>query len=102
MGKLVFKNTEVCHSVRSKAPVPNGHWKTGKERNAPIVIDDMEVSHVTIPNEKGGGKDMAPKTCNSIRKQLLLTRDEFTDFVKCPMSRTGYIEVIKARHPDWF
>lgn len=92
-----FKYSEVIDSVQSKTPVPEGHWRSGKERSAPIVIEDVQISRVTLPKAKGGGKDMSEGTLNSIRKQLLLCRDQFIDFVNCPMTTTDYIEKMKAK-----
>lgn len=92
-----FKYSEVIDSVQSKAPVPVGHWRSGKERSAPIVIQGVQISRVTLPKAKGGGRDIFEGTLNSIRKQLLLCRDQFIDFVNCPMTTTDYIEKMKAK-----
>ena len=97
-----MKYREVINSVHSKLPVPEGKWHSGKERNAPIVIDDIRISHVTLPKTKGGGKDIPPGTLNSIRKQLLLCWDQFTDFIGCTMTNTDYISKIKTKFPDIF
>lgn len=102
MPKLIFGYREVSRSVKSKAPVPDGKQRTGKERNFPIVIDGILITRVTIPKEKGGGRDMNPNTLRSIRDQLLLRNDQFIDFVKCPMTRTGYIGAIKEKFPYSF
>ncbi len=74
-----FKYREVIGSVQSKAPVPEGHWRSGKERSAPIVIEGVQISRVTLPKAKGGSMDISEGTLNSIRKQLLLCRDQFID-----------------------
>ncbi|MDH5695380.1 MAG: hypothetical protein OEZ00_02050 [Dehalococcoidia bacterium] len=92
-----FKYTEVIGSVQSKAPVPEGQWRSGKERSAPIIIEGVQISRVTLPKAKGGGRDLSELTLNSIRKQLLLCRDQFIDFVGCPMTMTDYIEKMKAK-----
>jgi hypothetical protein len=102
MAKMIFKYKEVINSVQSKTPVPQGHWRSGKERSAPIVIDGVLVSRVTLPKMKGGGKDIPVGTLNSIRNQLLLCRDQFEDFVNCPMTTTDYVEKIKAKFPGVF
>jgi hypothetical protein len=92
-----FKYREVIDSVQSKTPVPEGHWRSAKERSAPVVIEGVQISRVTIPKAKGGGRDICEGTLNSIRKQLLLCRDQFVDFVNCPMTTTDYIEKMKAK-----
>ena len=100
MGRMTFGYREVISSVKTKTPVPAGHWRSGKERTAPIIIEDIEISRVTIPKGKGGGRDLKPGTLNSIRKQLLLTKPQFTDFVICRMSGSDYINEIKDKYPD--
>ena len=97
-----MKYKEVIDPIYSKLPVPEGSWRSGKERNAQIVIDDIQVSRVTLPKTKGGGKDIPNPTLNSIRKQLLLRWDEFADFLACPMTRTDYISKIKTKYPNLF
>lgn len=97
-----FKYREVIGSVQSKTPVPEGCWRSGKERSAPIVIEDVEISRVTIPKAKGGGRDLSEHTLNSVRKQLLLCREQFIDFVNCPMTTTDYIEKMKTKFPRDF
>lgn len=97
-----FKYREVIGSVQSKTPVPKGCWRSGKERSAPIVIEDVEISRVTIPKAKGGGRDLSEHTLNSVRKQLLLCREQFIDFVNCPMTTTDYIEKMKTKFPRDF
>jgi hypothetical protein len=102
MGRMRFKYREVTGSVQSKAPVPEGQWRSGKELSAPIVIEGVEISRVTLPKVKGGGTDIPPGTLHSIRRQLLLCRNQFVDFVVCPMTRTDYIEKMKAKFPSSF
>ena len=100
MGRMRFKYREVIGSIHSKAPVPEGHWGSGKENSGPIVIDGIQISRVTLPKIKGG--DIHPGTLNSIRKQLLLCREQFVDFVRCPMTSTTYIEKMKAKFAEVF
>ena len=102
MGRMRFKYREVIGSVQSKTPVPEGQWRSGKERSAPIVIEGVQISRVTLPKAKGGGKDIYEGTLNSIRNQLLLCRDQFIAFVNCPMTTTDYIEKMKAKFPNTF
>lgn len=102
MGRMRFKYREVIGSVQSKTPVPEGQWRSGKERSAPIVIDGVQISRVTIPKAKGGARDLSEPTLNSIRKQLLLCRDQFVAFVGCPMTTTDYAEKMKTKFPDTF
>ena len=102
MGKMRFKYREVIGSVQSKTPVPEGYWRSGKERSAPIVIEGVQISRVTIPKAKGSGRDLSEHTLNSVRKQLLLCRDQFIDFVDCPMTITDYIDKMKAKFAQTF
>jgi hypothetical protein len=102
MGRMTFGYKEVIDAVQSKAPVPDGQWRSGKERSAPIVIDNVQISRVTLPKAKGGGRDIPPGTLHSIRRQLLLCRDQFLDFIDCTMTKTVYIEKIRAKSPDDF
>ncbi|OGO22000.1 MAG: hypothetical protein A2Z28_03735 [Chloroflexi bacterium RBG_16_51_9] len=100
MPKLIFKYKEVSNSITVKTP--QGKKRGGKERNFPIVIDDIQMGRVTIPKEKGGGKDMNPNTLKSIRNQLLLNPQQFAEFVTCSMSSAAYIDAIKQKYPDTF
>lgn len=100
MGRMRFKYREVIGSVHSKAPVPEGHWGSGKENSGPIVIDGIQISRVTLPKTKGG--DIPPGTLNSIRKQLLLCREQFVDFITCPMTSTNYVDKMKAKFVNVF
>lgn len=97
---MIFKYREVITSVHSKTPVPNGYWRSGKENSAPIVIGGIQISRVTLPKVKTG--DIRPGTLNSIRKQLLLCRSQFIDFIKCSMTNTDYINKMKTKHPSIF
>ena len=92
-----FKYREVVRSIQSKTPVPEGKWRSGKERSAPIIIEDVFISRVTIPKEKGGSKDIPPGTLNSIRKQLLLCKAQFVDFISCTMTKPEYVRKMKAK-----
>lgn len=97
-----FKYGEVIGSVQLKAPVPEGRWHSSKERSAPIVIEGVQISRVTLPKVKGGGRDIPSGTLNSIRKQLFLCRDQFIEFIDCPMTITDYIEKMKSKFPQTF
>lgn len=97
---MIFKYREIINSVHSKTPVPNGYWRSGKENSAPIVIDGIQISRVTLPKAKTG--DIRPGTLNSIRKQLLLCKAQFIDFINCPMTRTDYIHKMKAKYSSTF
>lgn len=99
---MSFKYRRVILSIQSKAPVPDGQWRSGKERSAPIVVDGVEISRVTLPKAKGGGRDVPPGTLNSVRKQLLLCKVQFTDFLNCPMTKTKYSEKMKAKFASNF
>ncbi len=101
MVKLIFGYRQVSHSIEAKVP-PEGKQRSGKERNFPIVIDGIQVSRVTIPKEKGGGRDMSEHTLKSIRDQLFLRTDQFIDFIKCPMTSTDYINAMKEKFPSTF
>jgi len=99
---MSFRYRKVIRSIQLKTPVPVGYWRSGKECSAPIVVEGIEISRVTVPKEKGGNRDIPPGTLNSIRKQLLLCRDQFADFINCPMTQSGYIEKMKAKFSNVF
>lgn len=100
MVKIRFKYKQVINSIQSKTPV--GKKRSGKERNLPVVIEGIQISRVTLPKEKGHGKDIPIGTLNSIRNQLLLKNDQFSDFVNCPMTMSDYINVMKNKFPESF
>ena len=87
---------EVTHAIKNKAPLEG--LRTGKERNAKIVVDGKLVSRVTFPKIKGGHvSSMSPKTLGVIRSQLCLSKESFKDFIKCPLKKEGYIALLREK-----
>lgn len=84
-----MKAKEVHDAIRNKTDVEP---RPSKELNSWIWRNGRKITRVTVPK----GRDTLRKgTENSIRKQLLLGKPQFRDFVSCKMTATGY-----GRHLD--
>jgi hypothetical protein len=59
-----------------------------KERTAWIERDGVKLTRVTFPNVHRG--EIPPKTADSIRNQLGLSRVQFEAFHQCPMTRQEF------------
>jgi len=87
------RKSEVRRAVESKT-----EWQQrsnrSKEGNYIIFRQGRRVSRVTIPK----GRDVLPiGTLNSIRRQLLLDKEQFNEFVKCPLSSTDYAKILDEK-----
>jgi predicted RNA binding protein YcfA (HicA-like mRNA interferase family) len=65
-----------------------------KEGNYILFRQGHRISRVTIPK----GRDALPiGTLNSIRRQLLLDKEQFNEFVRCPLSQTDYARILDEK-----
>jgi hypothetical protein len=94
----LYKYKELVKAVKTKAPVSQDSWRTGKEQNANIEVDGQCISRVTLPHQHGGTQEVKPGTQEAIRKQLLLDKPNFSEFIKCTLSREGYIRIMREKY----
>ncbi|MCU0287184.1 MAG: hypothetical protein MUF15_12420 [Acidobacteria bacterium] len=59
-----------------------------------LVVDGKKILRVHYSFGKG---NIPAKVTDKIRGQLKLDRENFINLVKCPLSRDGYIEIIKEK-----
>lgn len=63
----------------------------GTERTGWYELGGIKLLRVTIPKQHGHGDDsLSPKVAKDVINRLRLTRDEFEDLYKCPMSGADY------------
>ena len=86
---MIFKKQEVQRAIEKKLGLKP---ESGKENNVYVEFEGLERTRVTYPKGRG---DINPKTVASIRKQLKLGWDDFTDLIKCPLSASDYEKIIK-------
>ena len=67
-------------------------FKTSGEINAYFYYNGVFILRTAVPKGRG---DVATGTQHAIRKQLQLDRNEFIDFVECPMDKAGFIKSLK-------
>ena len=48
-----------------------------------------------VPHKKG---DLKGKLTSFIRQQLKLNEDQFINLKKCPLTKEGYIEILKSKN----
>jgi hypothetical protein len=94
----MYKYRELVTAVKNKTPVSQDSWGSGKEQNAHIEVDGICISRVTLPKQHGGTQEIRQGTQESIRKQLLLDRNQFSDFIKCTLSQAGYIGIMREKY----
>lgn len=70
----------------------NIRFRSGKELNGWVLIDKMRVCRVTV--SKGNG-DLPPKTHRRIASSLFLSDSQLTNFVKCTVSGSDVISIIR-------
>lgn len=88
--KLNFNKQDVKHAIEKKLRIEP---KTTKENNVWYWLDGRKQLRVTYP--KGAG--FLPKgTAMSIINQMRLSKDQFSELVKCPMSADDYEKHIRS------
>jgi len=94
---LQISHRELEHAIQTK--VPFSSKRTGKENNAWIEIDGIQVSRITFPKTKGSNTScISTGLEKSIRNQLCLSKELFKDFIKCPLTREKYIEELRSKN----
>jgi hypothetical protein len=94
---MPYKYKELISAVKKKTPVSKEGWRDGREESANIEIDGQCVSRVTLPHQHGK-VDFRLGTQDSIRKQLLLDKNQFGDYIRCSLTRTDYIGIVREKY----
>lgn len=97
MARLpTYSKRQVLKAIESKTDCVKAD---GKELNRKIYGGPgfKFLFRVSIP--KGSG-DLQRGTARSIRNQLRLDKDQFRDFVECPMSAKQYAKHLTRLFPD--
>jgi hypothetical protein len=87
--KLNYTKQEVAHAINKKIG-SNPRSKT--ENNVWYILDGKKVLRVTYPHGNGV---LPPGTTNSIISQLKLTKSQFKDLVRCPLTTIGYEKIVR-------
>jgi hypothetical protein len=82
---------DVRRAIEAKS---GGIRKTAKEENLRIYVDGKRIGRVTVPKGRGA---LHPRTAGKIRDQLKLTADDFSDFVRCPMTGADYEQLLRDK-----
>jgi len=69
-------------------------FRGSKELNYWLELDGRKVTRVTVTKSND---ELRAGTQASIRNQLRLSRQEFDDLVLCPMSGSGYFELLRNK-----
>lgn len=59
-----------------------------------LVVEGKKILRVHYSHGKG---DLPGKIGDKIRNQLKLTRNDFKDLIDCPLSREGYLDILKKK-----
>jgi len=65
-----------------------------KELNYWLELDGKKVTRVTVTKSND---ELRVGTQASIRNQLRLSRQQFDDLILCPMSGSGYYELLREK-----
>lgn len=87
---------KIKSALDSKFP---GTRKRGNQEFNYRADNGLPSIRVTAPNAHGGNPPIKPGTLKSIIGQMRLTVGQFNDFVRCNMSKKGYVAHIKSIPP---
>lgn len=59
-----------------------------------LMIDDVKILRVHYSHGKG---DIPGKVIHKIRGQLKLSETDFTNLVRCPLSRKEYLKILEEK-----
>jgi hypothetical protein len=94
MSRIRFSQPQVERAARKKLRAkPTGR----KEQQYWYILDGVTLFRVTIPRKHSRQSTIPPGTLNSIRRQLHLSREEFAEWVKCPISAEDYAALIREK-----
>lgn len=91
MSKLNFNKHDVSRALLNKLDL---RFRSGKERNGWYELDGKKILRVTMPKGRGA---IPPGTLNSIRDQTFLSRNDFADLIRCPLSGSDYARIIREK-----
>ena len=92
MGKLSSYKTKVATSCLEKKLSISLH--DGSERTGYYILEGVKALRVTIPKEHGGHGDgcLSKFVAKQLISSLRLSKEEFNDLYRCPMSGTDYMQ----------
>jgi len=82
------------HTVAT-AKIGEGHHT--KEWQYEVWMGGKLQTKVTVPGRRKSNRPMPPGTLSSIRRQLKLERDEFILWLRCPIGRSEYEQIVRER-----
>jgi hypothetical protein len=90
-----FKESEIRKNIikKIKPKVPPG--SRSKHQKGKIFFNKTLVARVKIPNDHQ--RIMRKSKSQYIAADLKLTDDEFNDLIGCPLSGSGYYEILKDK-----
>lgn len=86
MVKLNFSHRDVTRVLEGKLRLT---FRSGRERNAWLCLDGKKVLRITMPHVHSASS-VKSGTLNAIVSALRLSKAEFADLVRCPMTRANY------------
>lgn len=87
--KLNYTKQEVAHAIKKKI----GNPRSKTERNVWYILDGKKVLRVTYPHGNG---ILPTGTTRSIISQLKLTKSQFKDLVRCPLTNSHYEKIVRS------
>src|SRR5688572_12719246 len=91
-----FTPRQVSQAVHSKL---GEHSRGSKEMQVYYWLDGKMLLRITLPKEHSRGT-IPDGTLKSIMSQLSLSRDDFANLIRCPLSASGYEKIIRAKHEE--
>lgn len=91
-----FNSLEIIRMCVRKA---SAEVDPNKHNQLKILLDGKIVATTTVSH---GRKTLTRKTYSSIAKQLLLTTNEFDEFLSCTYSKEKYIQNLKTKSNQTF
>lgn len=89
---MVLVQREVVQALRKKgfSEVPSTHHQRFVYHN---LKGEKTAVYTRVSNGQGA-RDIAGSLLQSMAKQVGLSKDEFADLVKCPLSREEYEKIV--------
>jgi hypothetical protein len=94
MARLQCTYRDMHSTARRKI----GEVERTKEWQYEVYLDGKFQLKVTVPDSHGSATaHIRLGTLNEIRKQLKLERDEFILWLRCPIGRSEYEQILRQR-----
>ena len=93
MARLNFSPRDVNHAIETKVP---GERRLRSEAHYWCILDGKRLFRVTIPKVHSVSS-VPPGTLNQIVKSLKLSKPQFGEFVRCPMTGGDYEAFLREK-----